>query len=144
MIDIIEPIYKEDIGISDLSGLNPNVMNELGIAHTFNKKTNVITKDDLSLLPFDLKQYRVRNYSIHFSKFEELIEYLDINMDRAVNGSIFYSDLVKDFIKFSDSEGESRFTASSLQLKKNKDKGFLVGIEESIDCMCKQYKADDL
>lgn len=35
-------------------------------------------------------------------------------MDRAVNGSIFYSNPVKDFIKFSDSEGESRFTASSL------------------------------
>lgn len=42
--DIIEPIYQSDIVIADLTGLNPNVMYELGIAHTFNKKTIVITK----------------------------------------------------------------------------------------------------
>ena len=53
--DIIEPIYKADVVIADLTGLNPNVMYELGIAHTFNKKTIIITKDDLSKITVWLK-----------------------------------------------------------------------------------------
>lgn len=38
MCDIIEPIYRADIVNVDLTGLNPNAMYELGVAHTFNKK----------------------------------------------------------------------------------------------------------
>ncbi len=37
--DIIQPIFDADIVLADLTGLNPNVMYELGIAHSFNKKT---------------------------------------------------------------------------------------------------------
>ena len=58
LADIITPIYNADIILADLTGLNPNVMYELGIAHSFNKKTIVITRDEISMLPFDLKQYR--------------------------------------------------------------------------------------
>lgn len=38
LADIIPPIYNADVILADLSGLNPNVMYELGIAHSFNKK----------------------------------------------------------------------------------------------------------
>lgn len=68
LADIISPIYEADVVLADLTGLNPNVMYELGIAHSFNKKTIVITKDDLGKLPFDLKQYRAKDYSTHFKK----------------------------------------------------------------------------
>lgn len=53
--DIVQPIYEADVVIADLTGLNPNVMYELGLAHSFNKKTITITQDELSTLPFDLK-----------------------------------------------------------------------------------------
>ena len=83
-MDIIQPIYESDIVIADLTGLNPNVMYELGLAHSFNKKTIVITKDDLSQLPFDLKQYRAKDYDTHFLRFEELLNYLKINLYGAI------------------------------------------------------------
>ena len=76
MKDVIQPIYEADIVLADLTGLNPNVMYELGLAHSFNRKTIVITQDDLNTLPFDLKQYRAKDYSTHFKKFADLIEYL--------------------------------------------------------------------
>ena len=80
LADIIPPIYYADIVIADLTGLNPNVMYELGIAHSFNKKTIMITRDELGCLPFDLKQYRAKDYSTHFKKFYELITYLEKNL----------------------------------------------------------------
>lgn len=37
--DIVEGIYQADIVIADLTGLNPNVFYELGLAHAMNKKS---------------------------------------------------------------------------------------------------------
>ena len=86
--DIIQPIYEADVVIADLTGLNANVMYELGLAHCFNKKTIVITQDDLSTLPFDLKQYRAKDYNTHFKKFAELVDYLEKNLNGAIDSSV--------------------------------------------------------
>lgn len=139
--DIIEPIYKADVVIADLTGLNPNVMYELGIAHTFNKKTIVITKDDLSKLPFDLKQYRAKNYSTHFKKFAELIEYLKVNMDGAVNGTVSYSNPVKDFMTLAGLENTNQFQEKAIELEDDTDKGFLdflAEIEENANLLSEE------
>ena len=97
LADIIPPIYAADIVLADLTGLNPNVMYELGIAHSFNKKTIMITRDDLGSLPFDLKQYRAKDYSTHFKKFYDLIAYLEKNFQGARDGSVFFNNTVGDF-----------------------------------------------
>lgn len=60
--DIIQPIYEADIILADLTGLNSNVLYELGLAHTMNRKTIIITQDDLDTLPFDLKQWCKKLY----------------------------------------------------------------------------------
>ena len=143
MRDIIEPIYRADVVIADLTGLNPNVMYELVVAHTFNKKTIVITKDDLSTLPFDLKQYRAKDYSAYFKKFEELIEYLKINLDGAVDGKVSYSNPVKDFMTLAGVENKSWFYEAPLKLEDNTDKGFLdflADIEENTDNLSKDIE----
>lgn len=102
--DIFQPIYESDIIIADLTGLNPNVLYELGVAHTLNKKSIVITQDDLNLLPFDLKQYRAMSYNTYFKKFAELVEYLKINLEGAAEGNIIFSNPIKDFLSSNNTE----------------------------------------
>lgn len=138
--DIIPPIFETDVVIADLTGLNANVMYELGIAHTFNKKTIVITQDDLSILPFDLKQYRTKNYSTHFKKFAELVEYLKSNLDGAICGGVSYSNPVKDFLTFEKIEAKNWFLEKpSVVIEDDTDKGFLdflADIEENARVLC--------
>lgn len=132
--DIIKPIYDTDIVIAELTGLNPNVLYELGIAHSFDKKTIVITQDELSLLPFDLKQYRAKSYTTHFVKFAELVEYLKTNLKGAADGSIAYSNPVKDFLsenRISIVDCYNQDIAPILEI--NADGGFLDFITEIED-----------
>lgn len=124
--DIIQPIFEADIIIADLTGLNPNVMYELGLAHSFNKKTIIITQDELSTLPFDLKQYRAKNYNTYFKKFEELIEYLETNLSGAANNSVSFSNPVKDFLKSENLNDVSWFSEKAIvEIEDESEKGFL-------------------
>ena len=135
--DVVQPIYDADIVIADLTGLNPNVMYELGLAHSFNKKTIVITQDDLNSLPFDLKQYRAKDYSIHFKKFAELVEFLKRMLEGAVDGSISYSNPVKDFLTAEQIDTVEWFKEKpNIDLIPDGDKGildFLADIESDSD-----------
>ena len=131
LADIIPPIYNADIVLADLTGLNPNVMYELGIAHSLNKKTIMITRDNLSTLPFDLKQYRAKDYSTHFKKFQELIDYLSKNFHGAVDGSVIFSNPVSDFIDKNHIRPENLFESvgDSLDIPEG-EKGFLDFLTE--------------
>lgn len=132
LADIIPPIYNSDVIIADLTELNPNVMYELGIAHGFNKKTIIITRDDLSKLPFDLKQYRAKNYSTHFKKFNELLEYLQKNLAGAIDGDVIFSNPVKDFMDKNSIDIGKMF--ENRRVVTTEDKGFLdflADIEEN-------------
>jgi len=129
--DIIQPIYEADIIIADLTGLNPNVLYELGIAHSFNKKTIVITQDEISQLPFDLKLYRAKDYSTHFKKFAELIEYLRTNLKGAISGSVQYSNPVKDFLSLAKIETANWFEDESvIELANDSESGFIDFLAE--------------
>lgn len=124
--DIIQPIFEADIVIADLTGTNANVMYELGLAHAFNKKTIVITKDEMSDLPFDLKQYRAKDYTTHFKKFAELVEYLKINLAGAISGNVSYSNPVKDFLSLQKIEIKNWFDETlPIAIENSTDKGFL-------------------
>ncbi len=50
--------------IADLSGLNPNVMYELGFAHALGKKVIHITNTPLNELPFDVRNWNTHSYKI--------------------------------------------------------------------------------
>ena len=149
--DIVQAIYDSDIIIANLTGLNPNVFYELGIAHTLNKKVIIIT-EDISTLPFDLKSYRAKEYSTHFVKFAELIDALNKYMYGAITGEVVYSNPVSDFLS---TKSEKEVTASIYQkdatiaLEEDTDKGFLdflAGIEENAEEMTKNINkmAEDM
>lgn len=145
LADIISPIYSADVILADLTGLNPNVMYELGIAHSFNKKTIMITRDALDDLPFDLKQYRAKNYSTHFKKFFELITYLEKNLVGAKDGSVIFNNPVGDFLDKNNIEPQQLFIRNSIEVDiPDGEKGFLdflAEIEEDTEKMTDDLQA---
>ncbi len=78
------PIIMEDIWtkinqcaflIADVTNKNPNVMYELGIAHTLGKPVILITQDTSSI-PFDFKHLRHEQYTNTLEGFKKLEEKL--------------------------------------------------------------------
>lgn len=60
--DIRNLICESQVVVVDLSGMNSNVMYELGFAHGKDKQVILITSDPLENLPFDIRSYRVLKY----------------------------------------------------------------------------------
>lgn len=60
--DIWDSIQRAEIIIADITGRNPNVLYEIGLAHSLWRKTILMTQD-LSDVPFDLHQLRIIEYS---------------------------------------------------------------------------------
>lgn len=65
--DITDMIRTSDIVIADVTGSNPNVLYEAGLAHAWLGKMRVIMicKGSLSELPFDIRDIRTLSYSTH-------------------------------------------------------------------------------
>jgi hypothetical protein len=60
---MLQRIFESDIVIVDITGLNPNVFYELGIAHSIGCKTILLCEDsNLDRIPFDIAPYRVLAY----------------------------------------------------------------------------------
>jgi hypothetical protein len=59
--DIFNLIYRSQVVIVDFTGKNPNVMYELGIAHTLGKHVIPITQS-LEDIPFDITHHRALKY----------------------------------------------------------------------------------
>ncbi len=63
MQDIWKSVCEARLIIADLTGLNPNVMYELGVAHTLGKETLIIYRKDENIkFPFDLAHIRRIEY----------------------------------------------------------------------------------
>lgn len=74
--DIFELIYCSSIVIVDISGRNPNVFYEAGIAHTLGKNVIPITQN-MGDNPFDIKHHRVLEYLKNKEGLEELRKNLE-------------------------------------------------------------------
>ena len=94
--DIVLGIANADVIIADVTGLNPNVFYELGLCHALDKKVILITQD-ISELPFDIRSYRVDEYTTEFWKTDQIINKIEKNLDGAKDGSVQYGNPIKDF-----------------------------------------------
>lgn len=95
--DIVEGIYQANIVIADLTGLNPNVFYELGLAHAMNKKVIIITQD-IGELPFDIKSYRAIEYSLLFHKLPTFLTEVKKLLFGALDDSVKFGNPVSDYI----------------------------------------------
>ena len=69
--DIVVQIAQSDLVIADLTGCNPNVFYELGLAHALRRPVILLTQD-IEDVPFDLQPYRTLEYDTHFVKIQNV------------------------------------------------------------------------
>lgn len=96
MHDIVSGIAVADLVVADLTGSNPNVFYELGVAHAFEKPTILLTQS-VEELPFDLRSYRVLVYQTHFAKIEDARNELARLAKGAYEGTALFGNPVTDF-----------------------------------------------
>lgn len=74
---IISNLYDNPVVVCDVSGLNPNVMFELGMRITFKQPVIIIT-DDFATIPFDTKVIEHLGYprDLHIHQTNEFIDKL--------------------------------------------------------------------
>lgn len=125
--DIVLGIGNADVIIADVTGLNPNVFYELGLCHALNKKVILITQD-ISELPFDIRSYRVDEYTTAFWKIDEIISKIEKNLKGAKDGSVQFGNPIKDYYPL-DKKEELYKPDINLDIKNEQenenDKGFL-------------------
>jgi len=80
--DIIQNLKNSRVVLADVSGTNPNVMWELGVRHTFSKRTILVVRKDMlsERIISDLKSFGVIEYNIRtiieINKFKRKIKSL--------------------------------------------------------------------
>jgi hypothetical protein len=94
--DIVNSIVSSDLIIAELTGANPNVFYELGIAHGLNKPTILVTQA-IEDIPFDLRPYRILLYDVHFTKIQDAKKKLLNLAKRTLKGEISFGNPLVDF-----------------------------------------------
>lgn len=96
MRTIIRSISTADLIVAELTGANPNVFYELGIAHGLRKPV-VLISQGVDGIPFDLRSYNTISYDTHFSEVQKLRTSLKEIATRHREGSISFENPVTDF-----------------------------------------------
>jgi len=95
--DVVRGIAEADLVVADLTSVNPNVFYELGISHTMQRPTVLLTQS-IEDVPFDLKSYRVIQYSIRFDEAPQLSQALKDIGEKAKSGNLGFGNPVTDFL----------------------------------------------
>jgi hypothetical protein len=68
-------IIEAKVVIADISGRNPNVFYELGLAHAFEKPVVLMTRDSVEEVPTDVRHFEFIQYDL--AQDEQLLSQLD-------------------------------------------------------------------
>jgi hypothetical protein len=82
MEDIYEGIVTAHLILADCTGKNPNVLYELGIAHSLGKRTALLSQREEDI-PFDLRRFRFCIYEDNSSGYPRLESYLQETLREA-------------------------------------------------------------
>ena len=99
--DVIDGIHKADVIVADVTGSNPNVYYELGVAHGLKKNVILLTQSKKDI-PFDLKSYRHVEYDVHFAKIGKSRGELKQLATKVAEGELLIGDPVTDFVTSDD------------------------------------------
>lgn len=100
---IVQNIYNDDIVVCDVSGMNPNVMFELGMRLAFDKPV-VIIKDDVTRFSFDIStiEHLVYPKSLRY----QAIQQFKVKLAEKIKATLFasnnegYSSFLSNFGSF--------------------------------------------
>ncbi len=82
--DVFNTIVQSRMVICDLSGRNPNVLYEAGLAHARGRDTILLTQNKEDV-PFDLQQYRFIHYLRNKEGLESLSNAIEQSLKAALN-----------------------------------------------------------
>lgn len=94
--DIVRGIVDAELIVADVTGLNSNVLYELGLAHALGKRTIMITRN-IDELPFDLRPYKANAYSVLFSEAHKLKDLLVAVGEAVKANKAEFSNPVQDY-----------------------------------------------
>lgn len=146
---IIEDIFHE-IGeataiIADVTGKNPNVSYELGIAHTLERLVIIISQS-IKDIPFDYRHHRAYKYdTTEIGKLklkEDIVNALQV-IKQEKKGTIDLLGRWEGWYKESD-ETEWWATAHEIQQKGNKIAAIAYGIQNYSESICTYIGRDQL
>lgn len=82
MKDVTKLIYNSDVIVADITGRNPNVMYELGLAHAAKKNAIILSQDEDDIIPFDVKHIRILRYDVRDLKA------LNFELSKAIRSTV--------------------------------------------------------
>lgn len=82
--DIRSSVTSSDLLLADLTGRNPNVFYELGLAHAIGKPV-ILTTQQIDDIPFDLRHIRVIEYNLHNPDWANLLK---DNIEKAARSAL--------------------------------------------------------
>jgi hypothetical protein len=111
LITILENLSRAEYIIADLTGQNPNVFYELGLAHCVKDMENLILiSQDPESIPFDLRQYRYILYDKSPSGFTKLEIDIIKTLQEDIGNQYIFSIEESHTIPFSNRfSGEDRY-----------------------------------
>ena len=120
---VVDGINRSDLIVADLTTNNPNVFYELGLAHALRKPVILVTQS-IDEVPFDLKSYRLLEYSTHFRKINDAKGKLKEYGEGFLQGNIKFGSPITDFLQ--DSDGPSQTATTVAQNDTDEDeRGFI-------------------
>jgi hypothetical protein len=112
---IRDQIFQANVILADVTGANPNVLYEVGVAHALAKPVIFLTQDDPVSAPIDVRLFEFIRYDLN--RHEEFLAKLDNAIQNVFIGNYreLYDGAIDLLRKFNEGSG-SAYIASSMEV----------------------------